>query len=167
MILVTQLGVSTLMVAASIIVHLTGLLMLLRLIDRRTPAGPNRSSRLTDIVRVMSAALGLFLLHTIEIWAYAITYVSLGALERLDDALYFSTSAYVATGYGDVIVDRSWRVTGAIEGANGVILLGWSTAFLVSVVGRLRILERSWKHEDDVHTAERDDGALRLPGTRG
>ena len=32
---------------------------------------------------------------------------------------------------------------GAIEGANGVILLGWSTAFFVAIVGRIRLLERA------------------------
>ncbi len=31
-----------------------------------------------------------------------------------------------------------WRILGAIEGVNGVILLGWSTAFFVSVVSQIR-----------------------------
>ena len=31
---------------------------------------------------------------------------------------------------------------GAIEGANGVILLGWSTAFFVAIVNRIRFIER-------------------------
>ena len=32
-------------------------------------------------------------------------------------------------GYGDLTLSKSWGVLRAIEGANGVILLGWSTAF--------------------------------------
>jgi len=41
-------------------------------------------------------------------------------------------------------LSKSWRVLGAIEGANGVILLGWSTAFFVSIVSRIRALEHDW-----------------------
>jgi hypothetical protein len=37
-----------------------------------------------------------------------------------------------------------YATVGAIEGANGVILLGWSTAFFVSVVARIRALEHDW-----------------------
>ena len=42
--------------------------------------------------------------------------------------------AGLAWGYGQGI--------GAIEGANGIILLGWSTAFFFAVVDRMKLLER-------------------------
>ncbi|WP_240699097.1 hypothetical protein [Sphingomonas sp. AAP5] len=44
-------------------------------------------------------------------------------------------------GYGDVVLVRSWAIVGASEGANGVILRGWSTAFFVAAVGRIRFVE--------------------------
>ena len=68
---------------------------------------------------------------------------SANALPDLESALYFSTSSYATIGYGDLVLPRGWRVLGAIEGANGVILLGWSTAFFVAIVGRIRLLERA------------------------
>src|SRR5580704_6301027 len=37
-----------------------------------------------------------------------------------------------------------WPVLGAIQGANGVILLGWSTAFFISVVAGIRAPEHDW-----------------------
>ena len=40
--------------------------------------------------------------------------------------------------FGDSEMERQWRLVSAIEGVNGVLLLGWSTAFFVSVVARLR-----------------------------
>lgn len=58
--------------------------------------------------------------------------------------LYFSTSTYATIGYGDVLLGESWRIVGAIEGANGVILLGWSTAFFVAMVARITIVEREF-----------------------
>ena len=71
-------------------------------------------------------------------------YLGLGALPSLEPALYFSTVTFVAVGYGDVVLPRAWRMLSAIEAANGVILIAWSTAFLFSVTARLRLLEHNW-----------------------
>ncbi len=37
------------------------------------------------------------------------------------------------------------RILGAIEGASGIILIGWSTAFFFSIVDRMKLLERSFE----------------------
>lgn len=83
-------------------------------------------------------------LHSVEIWSYAALYHWVGAIRSFEDALYFSTATYATIGYGDLTLSKSWRVLGAIEGANGVILLGWSTAFFISIVARIRALEHDW-----------------------
>lgn len=142
--LAIQLAFSSAMVVGTVVTHLVGLLLLLKIIDRDEAVPGSRAAMAGDTLRVAGAALGLFALHTIEIWAYALAYVELGALDHFESALYFSIGTYVAIGYGDVLLNPDWRVSGAIEGANGIILLGWSTAFLVSVVSKLRVLERRW-----------------------
>jgi hypothetical protein len=39
---------------------------------------------------------------------------------------------------------QAWRILGAIEGAVGVIMLGWSTAFLVSLLAQMKLLTHDW-----------------------
>jgi hypothetical protein len=68
----------------------------------------------------------------------------LRAAPNFESALYFSTVTYATIGYGDVLIEKSWRILGAIEGAIGVIMLGWSTAFLVSVLAQLRLFGHDW-----------------------
>ena len=34
-------------------------------------------------------------------------------------------------GYSDAAMAEQWRLVSAIEGINGIILIGWSTAFFV------------------------------------
>ena len=136
-----QLAVATGMVALTVGIHLTGIAVLLTILRHhraRTSAG---SRVLRDGAGIVAAATGLFVLHAIEIWVYAALYIALDALPDFETALYFSTSTYATIGYGDVVLDRSFRIVGAIEGANGVILLGWSTAFFVAVVSRIRFVE--------------------------
>ena len=49
------------------------------------------------------------------------------------DAIYFSTVTYTTLGYGDIILSHKWQVTSSLQAVSGIILFGWSTAFLVNV----------------------------------
>ncbi|GEM70867.1 MULTISPECIES: ion channel [Sphingomonadaceae] len=139
--LLVELAAATMLVAITCAVHLMGiaaLMLLLRLHRRRRPAD---ARLIWEGLAIVGAATGLFVLHGIEIWLYAGFYLFVGALPSLEAALYFSTASYTTVGYGDVVLAPGWRVLGAIESANGIILLGWSTAFFVAIVGRIRWLE--------------------------
>jgi hypothetical protein len=96
----------------------------------RPPAGRSGFALLV----LVGVFFGLFILHGVEIWTNATLYY-IGALHSFEDALYFSTATYATIGNVELTLSRTWRILGAIEGANGVILPGWSTAFFLSIVG--------------------------------
>lgn len=83
--------------------------------------------------------LWLFLASVAEVWLWASEYLHLGALETLEEALYFSTMTFSTLGYGDVVLDKSWRLLSAFEAANELLLFGWSTALVFLVVQRLHL----------------------------
>lgn len=85
--------------------------------------------------------LGIFAVHTLEVWLYALGFISIGAIDDFESALYFSTVTSASLGCGDIVLSSDWRLFGAIEAVNGLILLAWSTAFLISLMSRLRGLE--------------------------
>jgi voltage-gated potassium channel Kch len=138
--------VSGAMVGLTVVIHFFGLAALI--IVMRGPTGPSMHDGRNIGLRVLSvlaAVFGLFALHTIEIWSYAVLYrFVLQIVPDFETALYFSTVSFVSLGYGDVILPRDWRLVGAIEGANGFLLMGWSTAFLISVIARVRALDHEW-----------------------
>lgn len=139
-----QLIVSTAMVALTVVTHLMGLSVLIAASQRHSGRLQNNRAFALQILVLVGVSFGLFLLHGVEIWTYATLYYKVGAIRSFEDALYFSTATYATIGYGELSLSRSWRILGAIEGANGVILLGWSTAFFISIVGRIRALEHDW-----------------------
>ena len=135
-----QLFVSALMVLLTVLIHGIGILALARFlrIEAREEAEEHiHPMSLRGISVTLSLVLGLFVLHGIEIWVYAFVYLWLDALPTLSDAVYFSTITYATTGYDDDVLVEAWRMVAAIEGVNGIILLGWSTAFFVTVVARM------------------------------
>ena len=129
------------MVIATVTLHGIGLAVL-----ARGTSGERHAEKAHHLAPMSLRAIGfmlmivlsLFLLHGVEIWAYATLYRWIGAQPHFEAALYFSTISYAAIGYNDASMPHAWRLLGAIEGINGVLLLGWSTAFFVNLLGRLR-----------------------------
>ena len=91
------------------------------------------------LITTFIAILGVFVLHGLEIWLYALVFLMVDGLPDLESAVYFSTITYGTVGYNDAGMDRHWRLVAAIEGINGVLLIGWSTAFFIALAARLRL----------------------------
>ena len=133
-----QLILATAMVVLTVLIHGAGITALARGLRIETNDNvEHHHFSLKRAVVILIIVLALFTLHGIEIWLYAAVYLLIDAVHNLEAAVYYSTITYASIGFGDTEMARPWRLVGAIEGINGVLLLGWSTAFFVTVVARL------------------------------
>ena len=140
-----DLLLATGMVVFTVLTHFFGLLLLIRLLNVRGHHLRPQESLFGQWLVIVVVVLGIFAVHTIEIWAYALCFWMIGAVgPTFEAALYFSTVTFTTIGYGDIVLGTQWRVFAAIEAANGLILFGWSTAFLMSLMRQLRSLEHDW-----------------------
>lgn len=155
-----QLLISTAIVSATVVIHLLGL-DALQLVLRLHLERFTRWIHLDRMIVPLGIVLGLFVLHGLEIWLYALVYWKMGMLPTLEQALYFSTSSYSTVGETGAILSARWRIVGVLEAINGMLLIGWSTAFLFQILHHLM-----WNESDD-HPLPR--GAIarraRSPGT--
>ena len=121
----------SIMVVITVVIHGIGLLGLSATL-RSVISGyqPHRSLTGT-VVTMVCTVLGLFLLHTFEIWAWAVAYVWVGALPNMEKALFFSTLSFSTLGAESVSASEEWQLFGSFEGVNGFLLIGWSTAYLI------------------------------------
>src|SRR5579872_1475246 len=140
---------ATFMVGLTVTIHFAGLLGLMWLLRRAGHRFRAHESAAGQGAAILFVVLGLVGIITIEIWSYALTYLAIGALPDFETALYFSTASFTTMGYGDIVLSHQWRLFGAIEGANGLLLFGWSTAFLFSVTARMRTFEHDWLERPD------------------
>jgi hypothetical protein len=141
--MLVELTVATAMVVLTVIIHAVGLYAVarfLRLEEREEAAAHVHPLSVRGFATTLTVILSLIALHGTEIWLYAFLYDAIGAVDGLRNAVYFSTVTYGAIGYDDAAMAKAWRLVSAIEGINGVILIGWSTAFFVMVVLRMRRL---------------------------
>ena len=136
-----ELALATVMVSLTVAIHAGGLYVLsrlLRLEERGEAREDLHAMSPRGIAATILVILGLFVLHGIEIWLYAVVYLVIGSVHGLREAVYFSTITYGAIGYSDAAMAERWRLVSAIEGINGIVLIGWSTAFFVTLIARMR-----------------------------
>jgi hypothetical protein len=144
--MLAQLIIATAMVIVTVLIHLFGLAFLMRVLRSHTRVF--RKLTIMPLTLLLAATVGVIAIHTFEIWVYALLYLQLGAFSHFEPASYFSTVTYATIGYGDVVMPHQWRILGAIEGAAGIIMLGWSTAFVVSLMTQLKLLGHDWLAPD-------------------
>jgi voltage-gated potassium channel len=142
-----QLLFATFMVILTAVVHLVGLGLLTRVL--RSHSRLMRRMRILPLTLLLIASIGIIGIHTAEIWIWAAIYLKLETFRNFEQALYFSTVTYASVGYGDLLLPKAWRIFGAIEGAAGIIMLGLSTAYLVSLLTRVKLFAHDWLVPED------------------
>lgn len=147
--LAMNLGLAALLLITTVSIHVAGLVALSIPLRRRGMHPARLTSRLARGGAILIVVLGLFGLHTVQIWVYAMAYLAIGEFDSLEAALYFSTSTFTTVGFGDVVLSDAWRLLSAIESMNGFLLIGWSTAFLVGLSRPIRALEGELTGEKD------------------
>lgn len=94
------------------------------------------------VAAVAVTALGAALLHSLEAAAWASVYVMIGALSDPTTAMLYSLSAITSYGHAAIGLEERWRLLGAIEAMNGLILFGLTTAFLFAAIEEVRPIRR-------------------------
>lgn len=140
--LLDQLAIATALVSATIVIHLIGLDLLQAVVrwHLRRFGGWVALDRVTVPLGIV---LGLFVLHGLEIWLYALFYWLAHVLGTLETALYYAISAYSTLGETGTLLPKEWRIVGVLEAINGMLLIGWSTAFLFQALNHLM-----WEDDD-------------------
>ena len=83
---------------------------------------------------MLGGALLLLLLgHFLQFATWALLFRLLGEFADFETALYHSIVNFTSLGYGDLVMSERWRLLGALEAANGVLMFGLTAGLLLSV----------------------------------
>jgi len=95
-------------------------------------------SRYRTEIRVLGTlVLVLFAGHLLQFAIWAKLFIYLGEFTDFQTAFYYSTVSFTSLGYGDIVMSERWRLLGALEAANGILMFGLSAGALLSVMTRL------------------------------
>jgi hypothetical protein len=133
--MLSTLLLALILVAITVVVHASGLVVLLMTLTRRLARAPTGFWPMTRLLIAVTWAL--VLIHAAEVAVWAIFFVLAGCLPDAESAFYFSRVTYATVGYGDVVLPQRWRMLGPIEGLTGILMCGLSTALFFAIITRM------------------------------
>ena len=133
-----ELLIAVLMVPILALTHGLGLLGMSRMFNLTDEELLRKRLSPRSIFLVAFMAMLLFALHALVIGVIGAIYMAGGAIREAEQALVLSASYYTTTGAGPETLPDGWRIVGHAESLLGLLLVGWSTAFLVRKIDRLQ-----------------------------
>ena len=122
-------------IGVTVVIHSVGLSVLMRRLNARAVQGAGLRHSFSTVMAATVVAVAV--LHGCEAAVWAVVYRLIGVVPDFETAFYFSFVAFTTVGFGDVTLAPPWRILSAMEAADGMLLFGWSTAFLFAVVQRV------------------------------
>ncbi len=140
----TQLVIGGVLITLSIAVQavLIGVIERLFIQFRRWLIKPPRIAKM--VLTLIGVVLIIMVGVSISTWAWALTFLALGIFDQLEPAVYFATVSFTTLGFGDITLHQDWRLLSSLAAANGLIVFGLSTAFMMEFIFELRQAQRDY-----------------------
>ncbi len=122
------------LVATTVIIHATGLCMVLSHVLHSAARPDTRFWPMTWLL--ICVAWFLVIIHLFEISVWALFFWWLNCLPDAESSFYFSGVTYATIGYGDVVLPKEWQLFGPVEGVTGILMCGLSAAFFFVIVSK-------------------------------
>lgn len=121
----------------TILIHGYGTIYWVKLLNNKYSKAKLFKSQKTNVWVLIYTAIFLLSLNFLEAIIWGFTYYILPGItefESLEKAIYFSLVTFTTLGYGEITISSSNRILAGLEAMNGVLLLGWTTAIMFSVL---------------------------------
>jgi len=127
------------LIALTCVIHILCLAVFTARVDKVLDTMRDRGRHVTltfSLVMAMAVTL-VTALHIFEGGIWALAFRFLGAIPDNRSAMLYSLGAL--TTYGDTTIHlaHQWKMLGALEAVNGMLLFGLTTAFLFAMIQRV------------------------------
>ncbi len=135
------LAVGGCIITINVIIQALGVVLLVRRTNHHFNFKKQSLSN-KNIARILTLSfLFITMLHFLQTIMWAMCYymnpATRGDFEFFSEALYFSLVTFTTLGYGDITLSSPWRLLSGIEAINGIMLIGWSTAMMYSIIQKI------------------------------
>lgn len=131
------LGIGSALMVINLLLQVLAVTLLIRFFNRRVETISSEPTFGKDAKILMTVMFVLFAGHVLQFATWALLFTWLGEFEEFATAFYHSTVNFTSLGYGDIVMSERWRLLGALEAANGVLMFGLSAGTILSVMNGL------------------------------
>jgi hypothetical protein len=119
-------------IQVTVVVYMVRYLLKIMSHEDRNPEGFGFDTYVISMVLLM-----LFFGHLVQIAIWAGLFMYLDEFTDFMTAFYHSAVNFASLGYGDIVMTEKWRLLGALEASNGVLMFGLSAGTLLAVMTNL------------------------------
>ncbi len=135
MLIALLLGIAT--IAVSMGIQVLAVVVMVRQITHYQANNEINGAFRIDAVILSIVLTVMFAGHILQIAIWALLFVFLQEFTDFATAFYHSTVNFASLGYGDIVMSEKWRLLGALEASNGVLMFGLTAGTLLTVMTRL------------------------------
>jgi hypothetical protein len=135
--LLLPLGIAIAITFCTVVIHALAMLSVIHFVRYELRVGRAGVRFWRDVVIVAGAVLVALCAHLVAIATWALVFSLCGEISQFAEAFYHSGLNYTTLGDSDAVVSSAWRLLAPLEGANGMLMFGVSTAMLFAVIQRL------------------------------
>ena len=150
MLLLFTLIIGGFVILATVIIHALSYDWILKILPRTASLFAKFFERFWKIALLTFIVLCVLVTLFIDIWlwTFLLMLVEHSHLHDIETGLYFAATSFTTVGYGDITLDKEWRLLGTICAINGMFMFGWSAAFIFEIMTKLyqneQILKKKW-----------------------
>ena len=133
--MLTVILIAVVLITVTVVVHAAGFALVLRYLMNSRAALPTQTWPIAWLL--IRVTWLLILIHFAEIVFWTLAYRWVGCLPDAESAFYFSGVTYTTIGYGEVVLQKPWRMLGPVEGLTGILMCGLSAGLFFAVVSRI------------------------------
>jgi hypothetical protein len=101
---------------------------------RRSGRMPSGHGLLGHIRPLLIVMMVMMLGNFVQIMIWGVLFIVLGEFSELYEAVYHSAVNFTSLGYGDVVMSKRWKLMGPLEAADGILMVGMTSAALVAIL---------------------------------
>lgn len=131
-----QIGAAAGLIAVTVVIQALFMSLGLRQFKRAEEYRPELLAKRPTLVTIIWI-LFVIVPVVLDVTVWAVFYHLQNTLLTFEEALYFSTVTFTTVGYGDIVLNKEWRLLATFEAINGWIIFGWATALIMAAVQRL------------------------------
>ena len=135
--MLSSLLIGSVLLVINMAIQVVAVLLVLDYLLRRINAGRMTPGFRTDITVMGVVLMVLFAGHEVQFAIWAMLFVYLGEFPSFETAFYHSVVNFTSLGYGDIVMSEKWRLLGALEAANGILMFGLTASSFIAIMTRL------------------------------
>lgn len=142
-----KLGIGCGMIVLNLGIQVVAVTMILRYFNKREVNHESIGTLRGEMSILSVIMLYLVLGHIFQFasWALLFTFINDPAIPDFGTAFYHSVVNFTSLGYGDIVMSEDWRLLGALEAANGVLMFGLTAGLVLSVMSPLLMQHDDFK----------------------